>query len=100
MSQVRCGSKPAGVKIPRVKGDTLGTYSLPLEEGLRRYKAVLQRLKTEPPTLPSPIFGKMTHEESIALTLRHAELHLGFLCRRKRGPRLGVQGQPRSGARW
>ena len=72
------GPMPAGVKIPRVKGGTLGTDALPLEEGLRRYKAVLQRLKAEPPTLPSPIFGKMTHEESIALTLRHAELHLGF----------------------
>ena len=45
---------------------------------MRRYKNVLQRLKVEAPTLPSPIFGKMTHDESIALTLRHTELHLGF----------------------
>jgi hypothetical protein len=72
------GPMPAGVKIPNVKGGTLGTDLLPLEESLTRYTAVLQRLKAEPPRLPSPIFGKMTHEETIALTLRHAELHLGF----------------------
>ncbi len=72
------GPMPAGVKIPNVQGGTLGTEPISLDEGLRRYKNVLQRLKFEAPTLPSPILGKMTHEESIALTLRHAELHLGF----------------------
>lgn len=72
------GPMPAGVKIPNVEGGTLGTEPLSLDEGLRRFKNVLQRLKVEEPTLPSPIFGKMTHDESIALTLRHAELHLGF----------------------
>jgi hypothetical protein len=72
------GPMPAGVKIPNIDGGTLGKEPLPLDEGLRRYKNVLQRLKVEAPTLPSPIFGKMTHDESIALTLRHAELHLGF----------------------
>ena len=25
-----------------------------------------------------PIFGKLTHDEWIAINLRHAELHLGF----------------------
>jgi len=72
------GPMPAGVKIPRVENGTLGTEPISLDVGLARYKAVLQRLKSEAPILPSPIFGKMTHEESIALTLRHAELHLGF----------------------
>src|SRR5437763_16830550 len=72
------GPMPAGVKIPNVKGGTLGTEPVALEEGLAAYQRVLQRLKSEPPTLPSPIFGKMTHEESIALTMRHAELHVGF----------------------
>ena len=72
------GPLPAGVKIPNVKGGTLGTERLPLEEGLSRYRRVLERLRVEAPTAPSPIFGRMTHEESIALTLRHSELHLGF----------------------
>jgi len=72
------GPMPAGVHIPNVEGGTLGREPLSLDEGLRRYKTVLQRLKVEGPTLPSPIFGRMTHDESIALTMRHAELHLGF----------------------
>jgi hypothetical protein len=29
--------------------------------------------------VPSKVFGMLTHDESIALSLRHAELHLGFL---------------------
>lgn len=72
------GPMPAGVKIPNVQGGTLGTEPILLDEGLARHTKVLQRLKVEAPTLPSPIFGKMTHAEVIALTLRHAELHLGF----------------------
>ena len=69
---------PAGVRIPRVAGGTLATDPVPLDEALGRYRRVLERLKSEPPTAPSPIFGPLTHEESIALNLRHAELHLGF----------------------
>src|SRR5262245_27442668 len=72
------GPMPAGVKIPNVQGGTLGTEPISLDEGLARHTKVLQRLKIEAPTLPSTIFGKMMHAEAIALTLRHAELHLGF----------------------
>jgi hypothetical protein len=68
----------AGVRIPGVNGGTLATEPMTTDEGLRRFRAVFRRLKHEAPTAPSPIFGKMTHEESIALSLRHAELHLGF----------------------
>jgi hypothetical protein len=73
------GPMRAGVKIPRVEGGTLATTPLPLDEGLGRYRRVMERLKTEAPTAPSPAFGMLTHEEAIALNLRHAELHLGFL---------------------
>ncbi len=68
-----------GVKIPGVKGGTLATDPMPLDEALPRYRKVMERLKTEAPTAPNVIFGKMTHGESIALNLRHAELHLGFM---------------------
>jgi len=67
-----------GVRIPGVNGGTLATERMTTEEGVRRFRAVFQRLKHEAPTAPSPIFGKMTQEDSIALNLRHAELHLGF----------------------
>jgi hypothetical protein len=40
---------------------------------------MMEQLKTQAPTAPSPILGTLTHEEWIAMHLRHAELHLGFL---------------------
>jgi uncharacterized protein DUF1569 len=69
----------AGVRIPRVPNGTLATDPMPLDEALPRYRKVMERVKTEPPTFPSPALGKLTHDESIALNLRHAELHLGFM---------------------
>jgi uncharacterized protein DUF1569 len=72
------GQMPAGVRIPGVKGGTLATELMPTDEGLARLRTVFERLKREVPTAPSPVFGKLTHEESIAINLRHAELHLSF----------------------
>jgi Protein of unknown function (DUF1569) len=68
----------AGVKIPGTPGGTLATEPLPLDEALGRYQRVMTRLKSEAPTLVHPIFGPLTHDEWIAINLRHAELHLGF----------------------
>ena len=73
------GPMRPGVRIPRVEGGTLATDVVPLDEGLERFRRVTARLKAEAPTVPSPLFGPLTHEESIASTLRHAEVHLGFL---------------------
>jgi hypothetical protein len=72
------GSMPSGVRIPQVEGGTLGTDPMPLDEGWERFRRAMERLKKEPPTAPSPVFGLLTHEEGIALNLRHAELHLSF----------------------
>jgi hypothetical protein len=72
------GRMRAGVRIPRMEGGTLATDPLSTDEGLARFRRMMGRLKTEAPAVPSPAFGKLTHEESIALALRHAELHLGF----------------------
>jgi len=68
----------AGVRIPGVPGGTLAIEPKPLDEALPRFGRVVERLKTEAPTAPSPAVGPCTHEEGIALNLRHAELHLGF----------------------
>ncbi len=70
---------PAGVKIPGVKGGTLATEPMPTDEALTRLRRVMERLKKEPPTHPHNVFGQLKHEESIACSLRHAELHLSFL---------------------
>src|SRR5262245_5425657 len=69
---------PAGVSIPGVAGGTLATDRVSLDEGYDRFQRAMLCLKREAPTARSPIFGQMTHDESIALSLRHAELHLSF----------------------
>ena len=71
-----------GVKVGRVPGGTLGTDEMEPEEGLRRCRDALERLRTVAPTIPNPVFGKLTHEQSVQLNLRHAELHLSFHCPR------------------
>jgi hypothetical protein len=73
------GQMRAGVRIPRVEGGTLATEPVPLDEALGRLRRVMERLKSEVPMAPNVIFGRLNHEEWIALNLRHAELHLGFL---------------------
>jgi Protein of unknown function (DUF1569) len=70
---------PPGQRIPGVKEGTLGTEILPTDVGLERLKAALARLQREAPTKPNPIFGPLTHEQWIALHLRHAELHLSYM---------------------
>ena len=68
-----------GMRIRRVEAGTIGIEVLPTEEGLQRYTAAMQRLRTSSPPPQNPIFGKMTHDQWIKINLRHAELHLGFL---------------------
>lgn len=69
---------PSGVKIPNVAGGTAATEKIPTADGLSRLKRAWARLSISAPIAPNPIFGPMTHEEWIAVNLRHAELHLSF----------------------
>ena len=73
------GPMRPGLRIPGVQGGTLATEPLSRDEGLARFRRAVERLRTEPPTAPSPLLGQLTHDEAIALNLRHAELHLSFL---------------------
>ncbi|WP_435016291.1 DUF1569 domain-containing protein [Tundrisphaera sp. TA3] len=68
-----------GVKLPKTPGGTLATEVVPTDEGLAHLRQSFARLAAEPPTLPHPLFGRLTHDEWMALHLRHAELHLSFL---------------------
>lgn len=71
---------PTGVRIPKVKGGTYATQTLSTKEGAAQLRRALTRLASdEPATHDSPAFGKASNEDRIALNLRHAELHLGFL---------------------
>jgi hypothetical protein len=73
------GPMPAGKRIPKVEGGTLGVEPRTLDEGLAGFRAAWQRLQKSAPDKPNIIFGPLRHEEWIAMHLRHAELHLGFL---------------------
>ncbi len=68
----------AGIRIPGIKGGTLGTEQLSTEEGLARFRAALARFASETPKPVNPAFGPMNTQEWKALNCRHAELHLSF----------------------
>src|SRR2546421_5097689 len=70
----------AGLKIPRVAGGTYSIEAMPSDEGLARLRRAFDRLQREAPTTPNVIFGPLTHEQWIALNLRHADLHLSFFA--------------------
>jgi len=76
---------PAGMKVGRVPGGTVGTEVVPTDEGMARFCAAMERLRQESPPIDNPVFGKLTHEQWIQLNLRHAELHLGFQVPREVG---------------
>ena len=70
-----------GAKIPGAPGGTYGAKDLETQAAADRYRAALSRLKAgEPANHDSPAFGPMSEEKRVLLNLRHAELHLGFLC--------------------
>jgi Protein of unknown function (DUF1569) len=71
---------PAGQRIPGVENGTTGIEPLGTVDGAERLRRAFTRLQSgEPRTHDSPAFGVMSLEDSIQLSLRHAELHLGFL---------------------
>lgn len=71
---------PRGFRIPRTEGGTYGLDDMSTEEGAKRFKAALLRLKNgEPPQYHSPAVGPISEELRVQLQLRHAELHLGYL---------------------
>lgn len=76
---LRSGMSP-GVRIPGVQGGTTGADDMSTTVAYERLQHALDRLeKGEEATYVSPAFGDMSHEQRVALNLRHAELHLGFL---------------------
>ena len=68
-----------GTRIPRVSGGTLATDIVSTQQGLHHFTKAFDRLANEVPPRPSPLFGRLTHDQWIAFNLRHAELHLSFL---------------------
>ncbi len=81
LSKILSDGMPRGVRIPGVKEGTLGMEDISTAKAAERLLNALARLQSqEEATFDSPAFGAMSRDDRIRLNLRHAELHLGFLC--------------------
>lgn len=69
---------PAGVKLGRIPGGTLGLDEMPSDDGFAALEKAFTQINRTDPGIPNPAFGPLTHEQWIQLNLRHAELHLSF----------------------
>ena len=78
------GDKPmsAGIRVPGVKGGTVGTEELSTAQGVARLRDACARLKAGAPTRPHDVFGPLTAQEWIRLNCNHASLHLSFFVPR------------------
>jgi len=71
---------PAGLKLRGASEALLPEKGVDRVTGAERLRIQLQRMRGgEKMTQPSPVFGRLTHEQWTTLQLRHAELHLSFL---------------------
>jgi hypothetical protein len=69
----------SGVRIRGIPGGTLGTEPIESAKALEMCRQAFQRIANSCPINVNPAFGRLSHEQWIMLSLRHAELHLGFL---------------------
>jgi hypothetical protein len=70
---------PRGIHIPGTPGGTHATNDMPTELAAEKLRKALRRLPLELPKFDSPGFGKVTEEQRLGMTLRHAEMHMGYL---------------------
>ena len=71
---------PPGTKIPNQASFLRPDDDVSFETGLTLLRDVLDRVEAgERFTHPSPIFGRLTHEEWTTLQLGHCSMHLSFL---------------------
>ena len=71
---------PAGFKLPKAASSMLPADNVSTPEGLTLLRDQLHRLTAgEKMTQPSPVFGRLTHDEWTTIQLKHLALHLSFL---------------------
>lgn len=78
---LRGGPPPPGIKLPPDAGYLLPPEGTTLEDGMNSLRAAVARVadKGERFSVPSPVFGPLTHEQWTALQLGHCSLHMGFI---------------------
>lgn len=68
-----------GVRLPKRATALLPTETADPQVALQQLKTALDRFTTEDPHYPHPALGHLALQEWVALTLRHAEMHLSFV---------------------
>ncbi len=71
---------PAGFKLPKGAAFLIPQEDTTFEEGLLRLRQVLARVEAgERFRVPSPMLGKLSHEEWTTLHCSHCSLHMSFI---------------------
>jgi hypothetical protein len=71
--------KPGFHVPPRLERVLRPTEGLPTEDALQELREAVERFESASQLAVHPAFGKLTREEWMLLTLRHAELHMSFV---------------------
>jgi hypothetical protein len=69
----------AGFRLPARAVSILPGADLSLPAAIEKLQAALARFEAEPQRAEHPFLGKLASQESTALQLRHAELHMSFV---------------------
>ncbi len=68
-----------GIKLPRKFEALLPDHGTIWDDAVDRFCAVHNKLATRQMTQPSPVFGRLTHQQWEQLHCRHAEMHFSFM---------------------
>ncbi|MDB5335110.1 MAG: hypothetical protein JWN70_729 [Planctomycetaceae bacterium] len=69
----------AGFQMPKEATAMFPSADVTPQVGYSRLKQALARFSSELPKFPHPVLGDLAFQEWVAVTLRHAELHLSFI---------------------
>ena len=71
---------PPGFKLPDNMQALRPAAVVETADGLRALRSLLSRIRSgDRMSQPSPLLGRMSHEDWVELHLRHCELHLSFV---------------------
>lgn len=71
---------PRGLKAPKGIMDHVVPADYALDDAMRSLRAAVMRVRAgKRMDKPSPLFGKLSHDEWMRIHCRHAEMHFGFM---------------------
>ena len=68
-----------GIKLPGRFANLLPDHGTIWDDAVDRFRAVYAKLATRQMTQPSPVFGRLSHQQWEQLHCRHAEMHFSFM---------------------